>query len=99
MTASRLPAFPVNSAPIVSVCMFCHRIIGRDQLPAGKYIPTGALVSHGVCLPCTPAYFADLGLSAADTARVIAANTPIDTPLQRGASANQKPETVSTVSQ
>ena len=60
----------------VSVCMFCHQTIGPDQRPRSQYIEPGAVVSHGVCLPCAPAYCADLGLSEAGTKRIIAANTP-----------------------
>jgi len=63
-------------APMVNVCMFCHQTIGPDQRPRSQYIESGAVVSHGVCLPCTPAYCADLGLSESETKRIIAANTP-----------------------
>lgn len=69
MTASAI------SAPIVSVCMLCHRVIGPDQLPGATHIAGRALVSHGICLTCAPAYCAEQGLSAEETARILSPET------------------------
>ena len=64
MIATEIRDSSVESAPaLVNVCMLCHQVIGSDNRPAGPYIPTRALVSHGVCLNCIPAYCDSLGLS------------------------------------
>ena len=69
------PAWQAWPSP-VSVCLMCHRIIGPAHHPAGRYLPAGAIVSHGVCFTCIPAYCAECGLSQADTDQVVAASQP-----------------------
>jgi len=88
---------PSPLAPLVSVCMICHHTIGSDMLPASPFLPAGSVVSHGICLTCLPGYAASQGLSQSEISRIIA-STKINTPIHGGAFANQKPETVSTVS-
>jgi hypothetical protein len=55
-------AAAADPAPIISVCMICHHLIGPDHRPAGTLLPSGAVVSHGVCRDCVPSYAAQLGL-------------------------------------
>jgi len=62
---------PTSVNNFISICCLCKREM-HSCTPTGEPLPPAWNQSHGVCIECLPGYAKQLGLSQADTDRLLA---------------------------